>query len=66
MNPGHKSPSSNESTVPDTAPTANRIAVPFAQRCASVRYTSSFVRSNFHSATIINSGIAIPIAAKMM
>ena len=34
MNRGHRSPSSNDSTVPDTAPTANRIAVPFAQRLA--------------------------------
>jgi hypothetical protein len=37
MNPGHSSPSSNDSTVPDTAPTANRIAVPLAHRLASER-----------------------------
>src|SRR5207249_2482078 len=41
MNSGHNSPSSNDSTVPDTAPTANRIAVAGAGRCpaqtASVR-----------------------------
>jgi hypothetical protein len=34
MNRGHRSPSSNDRTVPDTAPTANRIAVPCAQRRA--------------------------------
>ncbi len=28
MNGGHKSPSSKERTVPETAPTANRIAAP--------------------------------------
>ena len=37
MKRGHSSPSSNDSTVPDTAPTANRIAVPLAQRFASSR-----------------------------
>ena len=38
---GHSSPSSKDSTVPDTAPTANRIAVPLAQRLASSRSTGS-------------------------
>jgi len=37
MNSGHKSPSSKESTVPLTAPTAKRMAVPFDQRLASSR-----------------------------
>ena len=37
MNPGHKSPSSNDSTVPETAPTAKRMAVPRAQRFARSR-----------------------------
>ncbi len=37
MNPGHNRPSSNESTVPETAPTAKRMAVPFAQRFARSR-----------------------------
>src|SRR3989442_14843635 len=32
MKRGHRRPSSNDSTVPDTAPTANRIAVPLAHR----------------------------------
>ena len=31
MNCGHSRPSSNDRIVPDTAPTANRIAMPFAQ-----------------------------------
>ena len=37
MKPGQRSPNSNYSTVPDTAPTAKRIAVPLAQRRASSR-----------------------------
>ena len=37
MNSGHSSPSSNDSTVPETAPTAKRIAVPLDQRLASSR-----------------------------
>ncbi len=37
MNRGHRSPSSKESTVPETAPTAKRTAVPLAQRLARSR-----------------------------
>ena len=37
MKAGHRSPSSNESTVPDIAPTANKIAEPLAQRFAKMR-----------------------------
>jgi hypothetical protein len=37
MKRGQSRPSSNDSTVPETAPTANRIAVPFAHRSASRR-----------------------------
>ncbi len=37
MNSGHSSPSSKESTVPETAPTAKRIAVPRAHRLVSSR-----------------------------
>src|SRR4029077_2615858 len=36
MNRGHSRPSSKESAVPDTAPTANRIPNALAQRRASV------------------------------
>ena len=34
MNSGHSSPSSNESTVPVTTPTANRISITFDHRFA--------------------------------
>ena len=37
MNVGQSSPSSKESTVPDTAPTANMMAVPLDHRFASSR-----------------------------
>ena len=37
MKVGQSRPSSKESTVPETAPTAKRIAVPLAQRRASSR-----------------------------
>src|SRR2546423_261177 len=37
MKPGQRSPSSKDNTVPDTAPTAKRIAVPFAQPLGGVR-----------------------------
>ena len=41
VNSGHRSPNSNESTVPVTAPTANVIATTFDQRLASSSATSS-------------------------
>jgi hypothetical protein len=66
MNRGQSRPSSNERTVPETAPTAKRMAVPLAHRFAKARYTSCLVRSQRHSATTIISGIAIPTAAKIM
>ena len=37
INAGRNRPSSNERTVPDTAPTAKRMAVPFTQRLLSLR-----------------------------
>jgi hypothetical protein len=37
MNAGQSRPSSNDSTVPETAPTANKIPVPFASRLLSSR-----------------------------
>ena len=37
MNLGHKSPSSKESAVPETAPTANRIAAPLDHRSRQVQ-----------------------------
>src|SRR5436309_4684702 len=64
MKAGHSRPSSNESTVPETAPTANRIAVPRAQRWARASAAASFFRSHHSSAIAISTGIAMPMAAK--
>src|SRR5882672_639553 len=66
MNPGQSKPSSNESTVPETAPPANKMAVPFAHRLQRLRYTGCFVRRYIPSAMAIISGIPIPNAAKTM
>src|SRR3990172_2933429 len=66
MNPGHKSPSSKERTVPETAPTAKRTAVPRAQRLASSRKTGFPVRRCAASAITMRSGIPIPATAKRM
>ena len=41
MNLGHRSPNSNDSTVPVTAPTANVTAMYFDQRCASSSASAS-------------------------
>ncbi len=64
MNRGHSRPSSNERTVPETAPTANMIAVPRAQRRASSRYVASPVACHRHSAMTMSKGIPIPTMAK--
>ena len=37
MKRGHRRPNSNDNTVPETAPTANRMAVPFAHSLARSR-----------------------------
>src|SRR3979411_2830294 len=66
MNWGHKRPSSNDRTVPDTAPTAKRMVVPLAQRLANRRYAVSPVARNLHSAMVIIRGNATPMTAKMM
>src|SRR2546422_6919347 len=66
MNPGQSKPSSNESTVPETAPTANKMAVPFAHRLQRSRYTVCFVRRYVASAMAMSSGIPMPNAAKTM
>src|SRR3989442_6111060 len=55
MNRGHRRPSSNESVVPDTAPTAKRIPKALDQRRARLRQTSSLVPSHNPSATHISS-----------
>ena len=44
MNPGHNKPSSKESTVPDTAPVAKKIATPLLQAFVTFRYTGFPVR----------------------
>ena len=66
MNSGQSRPSSKLRTVPDTAPTANRIAAPFDQRFASSRYTASPVRRHRCSAITMSAGSPIPTTAKMM
>src|SRR5512135_1730608 len=66
MNAGQSRPSSNDSTVPDTAPTAKRIAVPRAQRLARSRWMGSPERRQRRSATTMRTGIAIPTTAKTM
>ena len=45
MNSGHSRPISKESTVPVTAPAANRTAATFDQRCARRRASASSLRS---------------------
>jgi hypothetical protein len=66
MKRGQSRPSSNDSAVPDTAPMAKVTAVSFAQTCASRRASASWWRIHRHSAISISSGIATPIAAKIM
>src|SRR5512143_11898 len=66
MNSGQSRPSSNDSTVPDTAPTAKRIAVPRAHRLARSRWMGSPERRQRRSATTMRTGIAIPTTAKTM
>src|SRR5438034_6782654 len=66
MKPGHSRPSSNESTVPETAPPANRIAVPRAHRWARASAASSFLQSQSASAMAMSTGMPMPIAANTM
>ena len=66
MKAGHSRPSSNESTVPETAPTAKRMAVPRAHRFARSRYSRRPVRSHAISAATIITGIAMPMTANTM
>ena len=46
IRPGHSSPISNDSTVPDTAPTANSTAATWDQRCARSIASRSLPRGN--------------------
>src|SRR5437667_355593 len=66
MNRGQRRPSSNESDVPDTAPTANRIPKALDQRRARFSHTSSCVLSQSPSATSISSGRPTPRTANTM
>src|SRR4051794_28879027 len=65
VKPGHSSPSSNEMIVPDTAPTAKRIANAFDQRRARASQTRSPVRRYRPSAISIISGRPTPKTAKL-
>ena len=65
MNLGQSRPSSKESAVPETAPTANRMPNAFDHRCARLSQTSSLVFSHKPSATI-SSGRPTPRTANTM
>ncbi len=66
MKRGQSSPSSKESTVPETAPTAKSTAVPRAHRRARSAYTALPVRRKAPSARTIRTGIPIPATANRM
>src|SRR4051794_11782177 len=66
ISPGHSSPSSNERTVPETAPTANSTAATCDHRRASRRATSSPRRMPRYSAISISTVNAIPNGTRMM
>jgi hypothetical protein len=66
MNRGHRSPSSNDSTVPVTAPTAKVTAATFDHRCASTRQSSSPPRRPRQFAMSMIAGKATPRLARMM
>src|SRR5919106_850125 len=66
ISPGHRSPSSNESTVPVTAPTANSTAITLDHRCASLSAVSSSLRRPHQLATSVIAGKPIPMQAKTM
>ena len=65
LNPGHSSPSSKEMMVPETAPTANRIANALDHRRASARHVGSPLRRCMPSAMSIISGSPTPNTAKL-
>ena len=65
VNPGHSSPNSNEMIVPDTAPTANRIANALDQRRARASQTRSPPRRWRSSAISIITGSPTPNTAKL-
>jgi hypothetical protein len=65
MKRGNSSPSSKLMIVPDTAPTANKIANALDQRRASARHTGSPVRRCMPSAISIISGRPTPSTANV-
>src|ERR1700682_3888064 len=66
MKPGQSRPSSNDSAVPETAPTAKIRLKAFVHRRASAVQAWSCRRIPMASATDIKSGIPTPSTAKMM
>ncbi len=66
MRPGHNKPISKLSTVPDTAPIANRTAETFAHFRASNSASGSLRRMPIRCITKIIAGNATPKHAKMM
>ena len=66
ISPGQKSPSANESTVPETAPTATRIPSARAHRLHSAIHTGSPVRFARYSANRSIAGRPTASAAKTM
>jgi hypothetical protein len=66
MNVGQSRPSSKDRTVPETAPTAKSMAVPWAQVRARARLASSPRRIQRSSAMTMSSGIAMPTTENRM
>jgi hypothetical protein len=66
VRPGQKIPKEKDSTVPDTAPTANRTPKAFDQRLARSFQTLSWWRFASCSAMSIRTGKPTPIEAKTM
>src|SRR5579864_2617866 len=66
IRPGHSRPSSYDSTVPDTAPTATSTAMTFDQRRASSSAAASPRLMPIHSAVMVTAANAMPKQARMM
>src|SRR5699024_3956835 len=62
---GQSMPNSKESTVPDTAPVAKKMATPFDHAFARSWYTCWPVLIHRYSAIAIKNGIAMPMQAKI-
>ena len=66
MKAGHSKPSSNDNTVPDTAPAANNTAKALDQRIAMICHRRSPVLAQRHSANNISTGSPTPRQATTM